>query len=378
VNFELTDEQAMLREASRSLLRDQSSMEQVRRRLDDGPDVPADVDPTLWRLAAELGWAGIALPEEYGGSGQGLVELSIVAQEIGRALARGPFLPTVLVGNAVARAGSPELRAEVLPALADGSASASWAFAEPGAPWTLDGIRMTTTTSGDTIVLDGIKTAVQDADSSRWLVVTALYEGEPTSFLVDRDTPGLSVRRQHVLDLTRSFYKVRLDGVRVPASRKLDGGPAAIQRLLDVACVLYGAEAIGVMDRMLALTVEYLKVRVQFGTVIGTFQAVKHKCATMAMLVHGSRAALDYAAMATDAGAPDASQACCVAASFISSSVGDVAGEALQLHGGIGFTWEHDLHLHLRRAKVDGVLYGDAAVHRERLCGLLQRTLAAL
>jgi len=364
----------MLREASRSLLRDHASMQQVRQRLDDGPDVPADVDATLWRLAAELGWVGIALPEEYGGSGQGLVELSIVAEEIGRALARGGFLPSMLVGNAVTRSTSPELRAEVLPALADGSAGASWAFAESGAPWTLGGIQTTATTSGDTVILDGIKTAVQDADSSRWLVVTALHEGEPTSFLVDRDTPGLSVRRQHVLDLTRSFYKVRLEGVRVPVTRRLDGGPAAIQQLLDDACVLYGAEAVGVMDTMLQLTLDYLKVRVQFGTTIGTFQAVKHKCATMAMLVHGSRAALDYSAMAADAATPDASQACCVAASFISSSVGDVAGEALQLHGGIGFTWEHDLHLFLRRAKVDGVLYGDASVHRERLCGLLQQT----
>jgi alkylation response protein AidB-like acyl-CoA dehydrogenase len=125
------------------------------------------------------------------------------------------------------------------------------------------------------------------------------------------------------------------------------------------------------------MTVEYMKARVQFGRPLGTFQAVKHKCATMAMLVHGTRAATYYAAMAADAGAADATRAACVAASYSSAATGDVAGESLQLHGGIGFTWEHDLHLYLRRAKTDGALYGDAAIHRDRLCGLLQQTTAS-
>lgn len=364
MDFELSDEQAMLRAASRDLLADHAPIERVRAELDQD----TDVDPTLWRLAAGLGWPGLALPEEYGGTDQGLVELALVAEEIGRAAVRGPFLPTALVGRAVARDGSARLRADVLPDVAEGTSWATWAFAEPRSPWTLDGVRTTARADGDAVVLDGVKIAVQDAGGARWLLVTARHEDTPTSFLVDRDAPGVTVRRQQVLDLTRAFYEVRLDGVRVGSDRRLDGG---VQRLLDDASVLLSAETLGVLDRMLEMTVEYMKVRVQFGRPLGAFQAVKHKCATMAMLVHGVRAATYYAAMAADAGAADAARAACVAASYSSAATGDVAGESLQLHGGIGFTWEHDLHLYLRRAEVDGTLYGDGSVHRDRLCGLI-------
>jgi alkylation response protein AidB-like acyl-CoA dehydrogenase len=373
VDFELTEEQAMLREASRDLLTDRAPLSSVRARLDVHGE---DVDPSLWSLAADLGWQGLTLPEEYDGAGQGLIELAIVAEEIGRALAAGPFLPTALVGGAVARTGSPSLRAEVLPALAAGSAWATWAFAEPGSAWTVAGIHTTASDDGDTVVLHGVKTAVQDAGGARWLLVTAIHGDEPASFLVDRDSPGVTVRRQRVLDLTRAFYEVRFDQVPVPAGRRLDGGSTEIRQLLDDASVLLSAEALGVMDRMLAMTVDHVGVRAQFGRPIGSFQAVKHACARMAMLVHGTRAAGYYAAMATDAGTPDAATAACVAASYMSAAVGEVAGHALQMHGGIGFTWEHDLHLFLRRAKVDGVLYGDAPVHRDRLTQLVRHAPA--
>ncbi|KPI18898.1 Isovaleryl-CoA dehydrogenase [Actinobacteria bacterium OK074] len=375
VNFELSEEQTMLREASRDLLADRAPVERARAWPDDGPDV----DPDLWRLTADLGWPGLALPEEYDGTGQGLVELALVAEEIGRALGRGPFAPTAIVGRALATAGPPRLRAEVLPALAAGSAWATWAFAEPGAPWTLDGVRATARPDGadeGTVVLDGVKTAVQDAGGARWLLVTARHEGAPASFLVDRAAPGVTVRRQRVLDPTRSFYEVRFEGVRVPRDHRLDHGPDAVQRLLDEASVLRCADALGVMERLLDLTVEHARNRVQFGRPIGTFQAVKHACADMALLVHGARAATYYAAMAADADADDTARAACAAASHVSAATGDVAGRALQLHGGIGFTWEHDLHLYLRRARTDSVLYGGAAVHRDRLCTLLRRSPA--
>ncbi|KAA9163700.1 acyl-CoA dehydrogenase [Amycolatopsis acidicola] len=369
MDFELSDEQAMLREASAGLLADHAPIDAVRRQLDGG----TDVDPEFWRLAAGLGWPGLALPEEYGGAGGGLVELALVAEEIGRAAARGPFLPTTLVGGALARSGPEELRAKVVPVLADGSAWATWAFTEPHAPWTLDGVRAMARTDGDSVVLDGIKSAVQDAGQARWLLVTALHEGLPASFLVDRDAPGVTVRRQQVLDLTRAFYEVRLDAVRVPAGRRVD---VDHQRLLDDASVLLAAETLGVLDRLLAMTVAYMKERVQFGRPLGSFQAVKQKCATMAAFVHGVRAATYYAAMTADAGEPDAAKAACVAASYSSDAAGKVAGEALQLHGGIGFTWEHDLHLYLRRAEVDGVLLGNAAIHQDRLCSLIRRDRA--
>ncbi len=364
----------MLREVSRDLLSDRASIDVVRKRLDSDEDV----DPELWRLAGELGWPGLALPERYGGSGQGLVELALVAEEAGRALARGPFLPTAIVGAAVAAAGQPSLRDRVCRDLADGSIWATWAFGELHAPWTLGGIRTTARTDGDTVLLDGVKTAVQDAAGARWLLVTAIHDDSPASFLVDRDSPGVTVRREHTLDPTRTFHEVRFDDVRVPAENRLEGGPDEVQRMLDYATVLCCADALGTMQRMLELTVDYVKVRVQFDRPIGSFQAVKHACTDMAMLVHGSRAATYYAAMAADAGADDRARAACAAASYTSGGAADVADAALQLHGGIGFTWEHDLHLFIRRAKTDCVLYGDADVHRERLCTLLQQATTSL
>src|SRR5829696_2301550 len=353
----------MLRDASRDLLTDRAAVDVLRGQL----ETEAEVDPALWRLAAELGWVGLLVPEEHGGSGQGLIELALVAEEIGRAVARGPFLPSAIVASAVARGAAPELQDEVLPVLAEGTAWATWAFAEPGLPWTVDGVRCTARAEGRDVVLSGTKTAVQDADGARWLLVTALEDGRPASFLVDRDAAGIEVRRQHTLDLTRSFSEVRFTDVRVPGARRLAGGPAEVQRLLDDACVLAAAQNLGTLERMLEMTVDYVRVRVQFGRPIGSFQAVKQACSAMAMQVQGVRAASYSAAMAADAGAPDAGRAACVAASYASTVAGEVAGSALQLHGGIGFTWEHDLHLFLRRAKADGVLQGDSAVHRDRL-----------
>ncbi|MFF3377083.1 acyl-CoA dehydrogenase family protein [Streptomyces sp. NPDC002680] len=377
MNFQLSEEQGMLREASRDLLSDRAPMEHVRAWMDRDAD-DGDVDPEVWRLTADLGWPGLGLPEEYGGSGQGLVELALVAEEMGRALGRGPFAPTAIVGRALTATGSPGLRSEVLPELAAGSAWATWAFAEPRSPWSLNGIRATARTDdGDTFVLDGVKTAVQDAGGAHWLLVTALHDGVPASFLVERAAPGVTVRRQRTLDPTRAFYEVRLDGVRVPHDRRLTAGPVEIQRLLDEASVLRCADALGVMRRLLELTVEHTTTRVQFGQPIGAFQAVKHSAADMALLVHGAHAATYYAAMATDAGTDDAARAACAAASYVSAGAGEVAARALQLHGGIGFTWEHDLHLFLRRARADSVLYGDAAVHRDRLCTLLRPSPAS-
>ncbi|MEV7981814.1 acyl-CoA dehydrogenase family protein [Streptomyces sp. NPDC086519] len=368
MNFELSEEQDMLRQASRDLLSERAPIERVRAWAEGAEDV----DPAMWRLTAGLGWPGLGLPEEFGGAGQGLVELALVAEESGRALGRGPVTPTAVVGRAVAAAGSPALRAEVLPALATGEEWATWAFAEPRAPWSLDGVHATARSEADGFVLDGVKTAVQDAGGARRLLVTACQDGAPASFLVDRTAPGVTVRRQQVLDLTRAFYEIRFEGVRVSRDRRLAAGPADIQRLLDDASVLRCADALGVMERMLELTVDHTTSRVQFGRPIGSFQAVKHACADMALLVHGARAATYYAAMTADAGAEDAARAACAAASYVASGAGEVAARALQLHGGIGFTWEHDLHLYLRRARADSVLYGDAAVHRDRLCTLLR------
>ena len=367
MDFELNEEQAMLREVSRSMLKNHSTTEQVRVLADAG----SDVDDKLWQLASELGWTGLALPERFGGSDQGVAELCLVSEELGRSVTPGPFLTTALVGLAVSRDGDEELRQAVLPDLASGAARASWALAEPGGAWTPESVTVTATADGEGYLLSGAKTAVQDAGTATWLLVTALLDGAPASLLVDASAAGVSTRRQTVLDMTRGLYEVTLDNVAVPASHLLGGGAERVRWLADVAAVLTSADALGVGERLLEMTVDYVKVRHQFDRPIGSFQAVKHKCANMLILAQGARAATYYAAMALDADRPDASRAASVAKSFSSEGMSQLAGEALQTHGGIGFTWEHDLHLYLRRAKTDEALYGDSPAHQQRLTDLL-------
>jgi alkylation response protein AidB-like acyl-CoA dehydrogenase len=323
MDFALSDEQQMLVHATQDLLQDHAGPEAVRALLDS-----AERDPKLWAFGTELGWTGLALPEAQGGSGQGLVETALVAIELGAAAARGPFVPTALVGAAVARSGDAALMAEVLPGLAAGTHAAA-------------------------VSVNG--SMVQDAAEARWLLVV----GPDGQRLHDR----FEVRRQRTLDLTRPFFAVTPAGGRPVAGDQ--------QRTLDEAAVLTAADALGAGRRLLDLTVEYVKVRTQFGRVIGSFQAVKHKCATMRIALHGAQAAVAYAAMALDAGAPDASRAASAAKAYTCEAMSELAGEALQLHGGIGFTWEHDLHLLLRRIKTDEVLFGDIATHQARLCDLL-------
>ncbi|MFJ8927560.1 acyl-CoA dehydrogenase family protein [Streptomyces sp. NPDC102364] len=376
MNFELNDEQVLIRDSVRAVLADRAPMTRVRELLDSDQDVDSD----LWKAAVEAGWTGLALPERFGGAELGLVELALLAQEGGRALARGPHLSTALVGAALVDEGDADTAAEVLPELVAGRAWAAWAFAEPGMPWSLDGVRAVARRDPDgSYVLDGVKTAVQDAGGARWILVTALDGGEPASFLLDRAAPGVTVSRQRVLDPTRTFYEVRLAGVRVRAGRRSDGGPAAVQRLLDKGSVLRCADALGTMERLLELTVEHTSSRVQFGRPIGSFQAVKHGCSDMALTVHGAFAATYRAAMAADHDphGTNTARAVSAAAAFTAEGATEVAGRALQLHGGIGFTWEHDLHLYLRRARADAVLHGDAAVHQDRLCTLLATASSA-
>jgi alkylation response protein AidB-like acyl-CoA dehydrogenase len=315
-----------------------------------------DVDDKLWERGAELGWTGLAVPGEHDGAGQGLVELCLVAEEIGRAAAPGPFADSALTGLALARLGRPEL----LPALAAGDLKASLACHGPA----------TGRYDGDDLVLSGRATAVQAAAAADWLLVTAGTDRGSRLVLVDRARTTVEARR--TLDETRRWYDVVLDGVRARAPDVIAADQADIRWLADAAAVLSAADSLGVGERLLEMTVGYVKVREQFGRPLGSFQAVKHKVAGMLMTLRGARAATYYAAMALDAGASGATVAASVAKAFTAEGVAALAGEALQAHGGIGFTWEHDLHLYLRRAKVNEMLYGAPAEHYERLVALLE------
>ena len=352
MDFELTEEQAALREVSRGMLAVSCPPSLVRSLAAAG----RDVDDKLWQRGAELGWTGLAIPEEYDGAGQGLVELCLVTEEIGRAAAPGAFADSALTGLVLARLGRPAL----LPALASGDRKASLASHGP-AGGRYDG--------GD-LLLSGRATAVQAAAAADWLLVTAATDQGRRLVLVER--AAVAVEQRRTLDETRRWYDVVLDGVRIPAADVVATAEADIQWLADAAAVLSAADSLGVGERLLEMTVGYVKVREQFGRPLGSFQSVKHKVADMLTTLKGARAATYYAAMALDADIADATVAASVAKAFTAQGVGALAGEALQAHGGIGFTWEHDLHLYLRRAKVNEMLYGAPAEHYERLAALLE------
>jgi alkylation response protein AidB-like acyl-CoA dehydrogenase len=352
VDFELTEEQAALREVSRSMLAVSCPPQLVRSLANAGQDV----DDKLWQRGAELGWIGLAVPEEHDGAGQGLVELCLVAEELGRAAAPGAFLDSALIALVLARRGQDEL----VRALAEGGLKAS--LAHHGS--------VAGSYDADELVLSGRATAVQAAAAADWLLVTAASDQGTRLVLVDRARASVEPRR--TLDETRRWYDVVLDGVRVSAADVLTADEAEIQWLTDACAVLTAADSLGVGERLLDMTVGYVKVREQFGRPLGSFQSVKHKVADMLTTLKGARAATYYAAMALDAGVADATVASSVAKAFTGEGVAALAGEALQTHGGIGFTWEHDLHLYLRRAKVNEVLFGAAAEHYERLVALLE------
>jgi alkylation response protein AidB-like acyl-CoA dehydrogenase len=352
VDFELTEEQAALREVSRGMLAVSCPPQLVRSLAASG----TDVDDKLWQRGTELGWTGLAVPEEHDGAGQGLVELCLVAEELGRAAAPGPFADSALAGLALARLGRPEL----LAALAAGDLKASLACHGPVAG----------RYDGDELVLSGCASAVQSAAAADWFLV--LVSGDAGHRLVLVEAASAAVKPRRTLDETRRWYDVAFDGVRVRPADVVTGADAEIQWLTDAAAVLSAADSLGAGERLLEMTVGYVKVREQFGRPLGSFQSVKHKVADMLTTLKGARAATYYAAMALDAGVADATVAASVAKAFTAEGVAALAGEALQAHGGIGFTWEHDLHLYLRRVKVNEMLYGAPAEHYERIVALLE------
>jgi alkylation response protein AidB-like acyl-CoA dehydrogenase len=367
MDFEFTEEQRALQESTRGLLAAKATVETTRRLLDKGDDF----DPELWRQGAELGWPALAVAEEHGGLGQHLVELVIVGVEHGRFLLPSPFIPAVVVADALAGAQTSVGRSGMLSEVVAGSASAAWAFGERGRPWSVDSLGLRAWPADDGYVLTGEKAHVQDAGSARWLLVDAVLDEQPARFVVPAVTAGLSLQREQTLDVTRAFYDAAFDEVALPSDSLLSSGPeaaCAIARSAQMTAVLACAELVGIGERLLEMTVQYVRDRVQFGRAVGSFQAVKHKCATMRLWVQAATAATYYAAMAVDAQAPDHARAVSVAKAYTSDAICRVAGEALQLHGGIGFTWEHDLHLYIRRARTNALLYGDAAHHREMLC----------
>jgi alkylation response protein AidB-like acyl-CoA dehydrogenase len=365
VQVELTDDQALVHETAARFVDAELPLTATRRFHDD----PIGYDRSWLRKSAELGWYGMLVPEALGGgcvSEHGILDAVIVAEVLGRAVQPGPFLPVNVVASALATGGSARLQAEVLPALVAGAESAAWAWVdEAGEPD--GGAGVLATAVGERLSLTGRRGFVLEAPSAEHLLVAATLDGRPVQVLVPADAGGVSRTPLTALDLSRRFAHVDLDGVDVAADAvvEVDGDD-----LLRTAVVLLLAETVGAMDALFEMTVAYAKDRVAFGRPIGSFQAIKHVLADQAMFLEACKAGADAAARAVAGGDDDGPAVVHMAASYLGEHGPELAQECLQVHGGIGYTWEHDLHLLLRRIRSNALLFGGPAWHREQLCRL--------
>jgi alkylation response protein AidB-like acyl-CoA dehydrogenase len=298
----------------------------------------------------------------------------IVAEEMGRAAAPGPFLPVNVVCAALARDGSAELQAEQFPALLSGDTIATWAFAEPGGTWDAAGVRVTAELDGSDVVLNGRKAYVEAAGVANELLVTARSGDGLTQVMIPADADGVTVTKGRSIDLVRRYGSVSFDGARVPASRVLgEVGAAAdaVEHQLQVALALQCAETVGAADRVFEFTIEYAQDRYAFGRPIASFQALKHRIADMLVWLEFSKSIADAAAQAVDRG-DDAERLVRVAKAYVADHCLDLIDDCVQINGGIGVTWEHDIHIYSRRAAVNRAVYGSPEEHKERIAALLE------
>ncbi|WP_329263844.1 acyl-CoA/acyl-ACP dehydrogenase [Streptomyces sp. NBC_01478] len=372
-----TEEQEELRTTLRRFLADKAPSAAVRRAMDSAEGH----DPRLWRqMADQLGLHGLALPEAYGGSGGGPVELGIVLEEMGRVLLPSPYFATVaLAGQALTASGDEAAQARWLPAIADGSLTATLALAETGGSWELADVEASAANG----TVSGTKMFVVDGHTADLILVVARTGTGLGLFAVDGDAPGVTRTRLETLDPTRRLARVDFDGA--PALRVGPDGDASayLRTVLDLVAVALAAEQVGGAQACLDTAVAYAKVRVQFGRPIGSFQAVKHKCADLLVRIEGARSAAYHATavaadsppelpLSTEQLAPaELPVSAALAAACCADAFTHAAKENIQLHGGIGYTWEHDAQLYLKRAKSSEQLFGGPATYRTRLADLV-------
>ena len=374
MHLEFTAEQDELRDGVRTVLAGECPMSLVREVVEK--DMTADA---LWARMVQLGWPALTVAEDAGGLGMGPVELAVVVEELGRAVAPGPFLPTVSqFAPVVAEAGSPEQRNRFLGPVAAGELTGTLALTEAAGSIDPASVTATAEPKGAGFVLHGIKPMVVEAEVADEITVVARRpdtEGDEGvgAFVVPRADAGVDALEP--LDPTRSLARVSLDGVRVDADRVLgDPGPAtaaAIRRAVELAVTALAIETVGAAQAIFDVTLAYAKEREQFGVPIGSFQAIKHKFADMLIALERARATAYFAALTI---AEDDDRRA-LAASMAKAAAGDCAAllakEGIQIHGGIGYTWEHDMHLYVRRVKSNAILLGNAAQHRARVADLI-------
>lgn len=372
MDFGFSEDQELLQQSARSFLQGECEIALVRRLMAE----PEGHAPELWAKLAELGWLGLILPEEHGGVGLDFVDLAIVLEEMGRVVLPGPFFSTaVCAASLLLDADADDLVAETLPRIAAGELRATVAWLEASGRSEAEAIKTTWKATPEGFRLDGTKVFVPDALGADLLLVAARAEGSAGEdgidlFAVPSSTDGVTVTPLKTLDQTRKQAEVRLAEVDIPRRARLGpegSGWSLLEHLADRARVALAAESCGGTARVLELSVEYAKIREQFGKPIGSFQAIQHKCADMMVRVESGRSVAWYAAWAIANRAPDAALAASMAKAYCSDAYREVAGEGIQIHGGIGFTWEHDMHIYFKRAKSSEAAFGDPVWNRERI-----------
>jgi alkylation response protein AidB-like acyl-CoA dehydrogenase len=350
MQFGLSESQQILKDTARKFFAGECPMANTRELM----ETELAHDPALWQKLAQQGFTGIIFPEEYGGMGLGKVELALLMEEAGYALLPGPLFSTLMAGAVIDACASAEQKAQYLSPICSGEARATVAVLESNATWHLPDLKISA--AGEK--LTGAKLFVTDAGVADLMVVVA---GNGI-FLVDTMAPGIDAQPMKGMDLTRKIYSVGFKNT--PAEKLGNGG---VERALQIATVALAAEMVGGMQRVLETTVAYAKTRKQFGKAIGSFQAVQHMCADMYLETESARSAAYYAAWALEENAPDAGVAVSIAKMYASDVSRMVGNRGIQVHGGMGFTWENDLHLYYRRAKASETMLGDASFHRERI-----------
>ncbi len=365
MNFAFTEEQEELRNIVRSFMEDKSPETAVR----DLMETENGYDPAVWsQMAEQLGLQSLIIPEAYGGQGFGYVELIVVLEEMGRALICSPFFSTVVLAtNAILQSGNEDAMNKLLPGIASGETIATLALAEANGRWDADGVTLQATGAGDSVTLSGEKMFVIDGATANLIIVAARGDGGGVHlYTVDGDASGLTRESLSTMDQTRKQARLSFDNT--PATHLADTNDfAMLSSILDLAAVGLAAEQVGGAQFVMEMAVQYAKDRVQFGRPIGSFQAIKHKCADMLLEVESAKSAAYYAGWCAAEMNDELPSVASLAKAYCSEAYFHCAAENIQIHGGIGFTWEHPAHLYFKRAKSSELMFGDPAYHRELL-----------
>jgi alkylation response protein AidB-like acyl-CoA dehydrogenase len=365
MNFAFSEEQQELGRLVRRFLEERSPEAEVRRLM----ETDAGYDAGVWaQMAGQLGLQGLIVPEEHGGSGFSFLELTVVLEQMGAALLCAPYFSTVVLATgALLHSGDEAAQKEHLPAIAAGELIATLAVTEEDGRWDVDAVACRAEPVDGGWALTGTKSYVLDGHVAGLLLVAARTDAGLSLFAVDGGAAGLERTLLTTLDLTRKLARVELRGVRATLVGEEGGAGATLATVLDLAAVGLAAEQVGGAQRCLDMSVAYAKERIQFGRPIGSFQAVKHKCADMLVAVESAKSAAYYAGWCAAELDEDLPVAAAMAKAFCSEASFSAAAETIQVHGGIGFTWEHPAHLYFKRAKSAELLFGDPAHHRELL-----------